>query len=128
MRLLLDTHSFLWFIEGSTQLPRSARTLIEDTTNEAFLSVASLWEMAIKVSIGKLSVGQPFEAVILQQLTLNRITLLGITVSHAAALAVLTLHHRDPFDRMLAAQARVEQLSLVSGDPAFDAYGVTRLW
>jgi PIN domain nuclease of toxin-antitoxin system len=128
MRLLLDTHSFLWFVEGSTQLPTSARALIEDATNIAILSVASLWEMAIKVSVGKLTVGQPFDAVISQQLTLNRITLLGISLSHAAAVAVLALHHRDPFDRMLVAQALVEQVPIVSRDPAFDAYGVTRLW
>ena len=77
MRLLLDTHSFLWFINGSPQISTSARTLIEDASNQPFLSVASLWEMAIKVSIGKLSLGQPFETLIPQQLSINGIASLG---------------------------------------------------
>jgi PIN domain nuclease of toxin-antitoxin system len=128
MRLLLDTHSFLWFIDGSSQLSTRARQLIEDMANERFLSVASLWEIAIKTSVGKLSLGQPFAALIPHQLSINGIALLGITIRHATAVADLPLHHRDPFDRMLAAQAQVEQLLIVSGDPAFDAYGVTRLW
>lgn len=128
MRLLLDTHSFLWFVSGSPQLSTTARTLIEDTSNQPFLSVASLWEMAIKVSLGKLSLGQPFEILIPRQLSLNGIALLGITVSHAAVVAKLPFHHRDPFDRLLTAQAIVEQMPIVSGDSSFDSYAVTRLW
>jgi len=128
MRLLLDTHSFLWFINGSPQISTSARTLIEDASNQPFLSVASLWEMAIKVSIGKLSLGQPFETLIPQQLSLNGIALLGITISHTAVVTKLPFHHRDPFDQLLIAQAMVEQIPIVSGDTAFDMYTVTRLW
>jgi len=128
MRLLLDTHSFLWFINGSPQISTSARTLIEDASNQPFLSVASLWEMAIKVSIGKLSLGRPFETLIPQQLGLNGIALLGITISHTAVVTKLPFHHRDPFDRLLIAQAMVEQIPIVSGDTAFDMYTVTRLW
>jgi len=128
MRLLLDTHSFLWFIGGSAQLRAKARTLIEDASNQPFLSVASLWEMAIKISLGKLSLGQPFETLIPQQLGLNGIALLGITINHAAEVARLPFHHRDPFDRLLIAQAIVEQMPIVSGDTAFDAYAITRLW
>ena len=128
MRLLLDTHSFLWFVSGSPQLSTTARTLIEDASNQPFLSVASLWEMAIKVSLGKLSLGQPFETLIPQQLSLNGIALLGITISHTAVVAKLPFHHRDPFDRLLTAQAIVEQMPIVSGDSSFDAYAVTRLW
>jgi PIN domain nuclease of toxin-antitoxin system len=128
MRLLLDTHSFLWFISGSLRISPSARTLIGDPANQPFLSVASLWEMAIKVSLGKLSLGQPFDTLIPQQLSLNGIALLGITISHTAEVARLPFHHRDPFDRLLIAQAITEQMPIVSGDTAFDAYAVTRLW
>jgi PIN domain nuclease of toxin-antitoxin system len=128
MKLLLDTHTFLWFISGDSRLESNARALVEDITNKAFLSVASLWEMAIKISLGKLSFAQPFEVLIAQQLGLNRIDLLGITIKHAAALTTLPFHHRDPFDRLLIVQAQVEQLSIVTCDTLFDAYTVTRVW
>ncbi len=128
MKLLLDTHSFLWFIGGDGRLSPTARTLIEDVTNEVFLSVASLWEMAIKISLGRLQLAEPFETFIPQQLSLNRMGLLGITISHTAKVATLPFHHRDPFDCLLVAQAQVEQMPLVSSDPAFDTYAITRLW
>jgi PIN domain nuclease of toxin-antitoxin system len=128
MKLLLDTHSFLWFIGGSSQISPSARTLIEDITNDVFISVASLWEMAIKISLGRLQLVQPFEMFIPHQLSTNRIELLGITISHTSRVATLPFYHRDPFDRMLVAQAQVEQMPILSIDPAFDAYGITRLW
>jgi len=103
MRLLLDTHTFLWFIMGSPNLSPRARTLIEDGSNEGFLSVASLWEIAIKSSLGKLTLSAPFDALIPQQLALNGIELLAVEVSPAALVSSLPFHHRDPFDRMLAA-------------------------
>ncbi len=128
MKLLLDTHSFLWFIGGDARLSPTARTLIEDVTNDVFLSLASLWEMAIKISLGRLQLAELFETFIPQQLSLNRIGFLGITIRHTAKVATLPFHHRDPFDRRPAAQAQVEQMPLVSSDPAFDAYGMTRWW
>jgi len=128
MRLLLDTHAFLWFIAGSPNLGVGARTLIEDTAHEKFVSAASLWEMAIKISIGKLSLSAPFDMLIPQQLSLNGFELLHLEISHAAMVAGLPFHHRDPFDRLLIAQATVEGMSIVSVDSAFDAYSVTRLW
>jgi PIN domain nuclease of toxin-antitoxin system len=128
MKLLLDTHAFLWFIIGSPNLSDTARALIEDAANERFLSVASLWEMAIKVSIGKLSLSSTFDVLIPQQLSLNGIALLNIEVAHAAIVATLPFHHRDPFDRLLIAQAMVEKMPVVSIDAAFDTYGITRLW
>lgn len=128
MKLLLDTHSFLWFIEDSPKLSATALASIKDGTNDVFVSLASLWEMAIKVSIGKLTLNSPFEALIPQQLGLNRITLLDIALSHAVAVANLPVHHKDPFDRLLIVQAMVEQMPIVSIDSALDAYGVTRLW
>lgn len=128
MRLLLDTHSFLWFISGSTNLSPTARTLIEDASNQPLLSVASLWEMAIKLSLGKLNLAQPFEVLIPQQMRLNGIKLLGIEIEHTAAVSKLPFHHRDPFDRLLIGQAMVEQMPIVSADTAFDTYPITRLW
>jgi PIN domain nuclease of toxin-antitoxin system len=128
MKLLLDTHAFLWFIEGHSRLSPRARALIEDEANEVFLSVASLWEIAIKVSLGKLHLLQPFEILIPQQLRLNAIALLDILPDHAAGVIALPFHHRDPFDRLLIAQAQVEQMLIVGDDSAFDAYQITRLW
>ena len=128
MRLLLDTHTFLWFIMGSPNLSAAARSLIEDAANEKFVSIASLWEIAIKRSIGKLTLSAPFDVLIPQQLSLNGFELLNIEIEHAAVVAALPFHHRDPFDRLLIAQAAVEQMSVVSIDTVFDAYPVTRLW
>lgn len=90
--------------------------------------MASLWEIAIKVSLGKLQLLQPFETLIPQQIRLNAIALLGITPDHTAGVIALPFHHRDPFDRLLIAQAQVERMLIVGDDPAFDAYPVTRLW
>lgn len=128
MKLLLDTHSFLWFVDGSPRLSAAARILIEDAVNDVFLSVASVWEIAIKIGAGKLDLGQPIERRIPEELRDNDIELLNITVDHTAVVAVLPLHHRDPFDRMLVAQAQAEQMPIISSDAVLDAYGVTRLW
>ena len=110
------------------KLSARARSLIEDTSNESLLSVASLWEMAIKVSLNRLSLARPFETLIPDQLTINGIDLMGITIQHATVIATLPFHHRDPFDRLLVAQALVEGMPIVSADTALDAYSVTRLW
>lgn len=128
MNLLLDTHAFLWFIAGNSSLSRKARAAIEDENNRIMLSVASLWENAIKVSLGKIKLSEPFDSLIPEQLTLNGIELLDISVEHTALVASMPFHHRDPFDRLIAAQARVENMNLISSDEAFDAYEITRLW
>ena len=128
MNLLLDTHSFIWFVAGSTRLSASAREIMDVPANRLWLSVASLWEMAIKVSLGKLKLGQPLDKFLPEQLRVNSVELLGITLDHTLALAALPFHHRDPFDRLLIAQALVEGLPVISVDPAFDAYGVNRVW
>lgn len=94
MKLLLDTHAFLWFVMGSANLSGKARALIEDPSNESLLSVASLWEMAIKVSLGKLTLSVPFDDLIPEQLNLNGIGLLDIRIDHASLLATLAFHHR----------------------------------
>ena len=128
MKLLLDTHAFLWFIMGSANLSDKARILIEDPANERLLSVASLWEIAIKASLGKLALSSSFEDLIPEQLRLNGIGLLNIRVDHLSVLTTLPFHHRDPFDRLIIAQAILEKFPVVSIDAAFDTYGITRLW
>jgi PIN domain nuclease of toxin-antitoxin system len=128
MKLLLDTHTFIWFIMGSPDLSANARALIEDMANEKFLSVASLWEIAIKMSIGKLTLSAPFDVLIPQQLSLNGFELLNIEIEHAAVVATLPFYHRDPFDRLLIAQGMVEKMPVVSIDAVFDAYPIKRLW
>jgi PIN domain nuclease of toxin-antitoxin system len=128
VRLILDTHTFLWFIDGDPRLSANAKQLIEDMNNDRFLGMASPWEMAIKVSQKKLSLALPVEILIPLQLSRNAITLLDINLSHVAMVASMPLHHRDPFDRILIAQSQVEQMPIISRDTALDAYGVTRLW
>jgi PIN domain nuclease of toxin-antitoxin system len=128
VKLLLDTHSFLWFISGHTNLSTTACNLIEDTTNQPLLSIASLWEMAIKMSIGKLKLAEPFEQLVPHQMEINGIELLPVDVAHVAKVSELPFHHRDPFDRLLVAQAIIEQMPVVSADSAFDAYPIKRLW
>ena len=128
MKLLLDTHALLWFLADDPRLSASARTTIEDPANPRLLSPVSLQEIAIKVQLGKLRLDEPFAVIFPAQLTLNRIELFPIQVAHIEPLTTLPLHHKDPFDRLIAATALVEGLTVVSADPAFDAYGVTRLW
>jgi PIN domain nuclease of toxin-antitoxin system len=128
MKLLLDTHSFLWFVAGSDKISSTARSLIEDSDNQPLLSMASLWEMAIKVSIGRLKLSLPFEELIPEQMSLNGIEVLDIRTEHVAKVVQLPFHHRDPFDRRLIAQAKVEEIPVVGADDTFDAYTVTRMW
>lgn len=128
MTLLLDTHSFLWFITDDTKLSATAKALIGDPNNDIFVSPASHWETAIKVSIGKYPLSAPFETFITQGMVDNGFKDLPIQPKHTAMLTNLPYHHRDPFDRMLVAQAKVESLPIISADAALDAYGITRLW
>ena len=128
MNLLIDTHTFLWFIAGSEKLSNQAKNLIEDETNQVYLSVASLWELANKVSLGKLSFSEPFEDFIPEQLNNNSIELLGIDTRHASKVASLPFHHRDPFDRLLVAQALSNEIPMISADEMLDLYGINRIW
>lgn len=128
MNVLFDTHAFLWFVDDNPRLSNAARDLIEAEDTQPFLSMASLWEIAIKISLGKLRLKQPYETFIPQQLALNGIGILNISLEHTAALVTLPFHHRDPFDRLIAVQAKIEKLTLVSADPAFDAFAIERLW
>src|ERR1051325_9773709 len=103
MKLLLDTHTFLWFIEDNPRLSTTAKNQLESDI-DLLVSVGSLWEMAIKVNIGKLTLSQPFEVFIPEQLSRNAIEVLPITLEHLALVSALPLYHRDPFDRLLIAQ------------------------
>ena len=128
MKYLLDTHALLWFLAGGKQLSGKARQLIEDLDNEIFVSIVSLWEIAIKVSLGKLTLTKSFEDLFPEQLHLNSIEILPITVDSLIKLTALPSHHRDPFDRLIIAQALVEGLPIIGVDSAFDAYGISREW
>jgi len=126
MRLLLDTQAFLWWVTDDRRLSKRARTAIAATPG--LLSVASCWEMAIKASLGKLTLPRPVDRFLQRQLEVNGFTLLPVSLEAAAAVADMPFHHRDPFDRMLAAQARSHDLPIVSSDPVFAKYGVRRVW
>jgi PIN domain nuclease of toxin-antitoxin system len=128
MTALLDAHAFLWFIAGNPKLSDTARSVIEEQTQTRLLSVVSLWEIALKHSLGRLTLAAPFGQIIPLQLNANGIGLLGIELEHLDALAKLPFHHRDPFDRLLIAQAIVGRIPIISADATFDAYPVTRLW
>jgi PIN domain nuclease of toxin-antitoxin system len=128
MRLLLDTHTFIWFVTDNPRLSITAKALIEDEDNEKLLSIASIWEMAIKHSLGKLSFELPFMVFIEQQMLQNSVSLLNVQISHLNLVANLPLHHRDPFDRLIIAQSMVEQFPVVGLDKVFDSYSVQRLW
>ena len=130
MKVLLDTHAFLWLIAGDASLSPRARDIIEAADNEPLLSAASLWEMAIKVSLGKLTLnfGEPFAEAIGGQLRENGVTVLPLNITHIGRVAVMPFHHRDPFDRLIVAQALIESLPIVGRDQAFDSYRVQRIW
>lgn len=128
MKLLLDTHAFLWILSDDPRLGAAVRTAYVDRASACVLSVVSIWEMAIKASMGKLTLDKPLREVVTAERSARGIDLLVLTQEHALAVRELEFHHRDPFDRALVAQALTEGLSLASRDPAFDAYGVKRTW
>ena len=127
MRVLLDTHAFLWFVAGDERLSAAASDAIADA-DDALLSVASCWEIATKVSLGKLTLGSPVERFLPEQIAFNRLELLHLELPHTARIATLPWHHRDPFDRLLVAQALEQKVPVVSADPVFRQYGVKRIW
>lgn len=128
MRLLLDTHTFIWWMTNDRALPASAREIIGREDNDVFLSAATAWEMAIKHKIGKLPVVAGFIADVPGAMEAEGFIELPVSVVHGQMAGALDGHHKDPFDRMLIAQALCEELTLVSNETRFDTYGVTRLW
>lgn len=128
MRILLDTHTFLWAGISPEKLSKTASDLFLDSRHDLYLSIASIWEMAIKCSLGKLIFHKPIEAYILDALQENAIQLLNIDFRHVMRVSSLPFHHRDPFDRLLISQALEEKIAMLSCDNVFDAYGIARLW
>ncbi len=128
MRLLLDTHAFLWFLLDDPQLSANAKSLVVDPSNDIEISPATYWEIAIKISINKYSLPEPFEQFMEREIAANNFRILHIEPRHTSPLVTLPFHHRDPFDRLMIAQAMVENIPIVSRDSVMDAYPVTRLW
>ena len=127
MEYILDTHTFLWFLEGSDQLSHKVKSEIKDIKNSCFISIASLWEIAIKSSLGKLNLKFPFEN-LTSYLAANDIEILPVTFDHIKELKNLDFHHRDPFDRLIISQAIKENLTIRSRDSNFFRYPVKIVW
>lgn len=127
MRLLLDTHAFLWFAGGDPRLPSQARRAMEAPDAELVLSAATVWEIAIKSGLGRLKLPEPLPEYLAQKVA-EGFRLLPVEAFHAASVESLPSHHRDPFDRLLVAQAMAERMPIVTGDTALRAYPVKVIW
>lgn len=128
MRVLIDTHVFLWWVEGARSLPVKARAAIANPDNECLLSMASAWELAIKAGLGKLKLSLPVKRFVVENAAANGFRMLAIGIAHVGRVETLAAHHGDPFDRLLIAQALEEKLPVVTADPVFGKYGVKRIW
>ena len=128
MKLLLDTQALIWFASDDRRLSAAARNAVEDSANEVYYSAASIWEVAIKMRLGKLRMGIPLDDSFRALLEKSGFGFLPVEFEHAAHVSTLPMHHGDPFDRLLIAQAIVEGLRPVSNDEAFDDYAVQRVW
>jgi len=130
VKLLLDTHVLLWYTTSDPQLSKTAESVIKDPANDVFMSPASYWEIAIKVSIGKLILHQPYEDFMDACINRYGFVILPVEPRHTARVVTLPFppNHKDPFDRLIVAQALVEGMSVVSADPKLDGYGITRIW
>lgn len=128
MKLLFDTHAFIWWDTEPQKLSQRAFTLCSDSANELFLSVVSIWEMAIKIQIGKLRFNKSLHEMIAEQQQANRLILLPVTVEHALAVESLPMIHKDPFDRLLLAQVQVEEIVFLSHDRQVANYPVAIEW
>ena len=127
MKALLDTHAFLWAISGNEKLSRRAAEVFAGPS-DLWLSVASIWEVLIKVQIGRMSLPKPAGPYVVKRLAENRIETLPISRDHVLRIEALPMHHNDPFDRILIAQSMEEKLPLVSSDTVFERYGVQLIW
>jgi PIN domain nuclease of toxin-antitoxin system len=128
VRLLLDTHAFLWWLAGHSSLSKRARMEIDSSGSDVFVSAASAWEIATKYRLGKLPEADLVALDVASAIESQQFTSLAVSVRHGQAAGALPGSHRDPFDRMLVAQAMLEDLTLVSNERTFDVYGVKRLW
>lgn len=128
MQLLLDTHTFLWWVFDDPKLSATAKNVISDAHNTSYVSAASAWELAIKAGQGKLKLSSPVSEFLPRHLRINGFTLLDLKLEHLVSVEQLPAHHKDPFDRLLVVQAQTEKMHLVSGDVALDQYEIERLW
>lgn len=128
MRLLLDSHALIWIQDDTSQLSTAASVVLSDPSNDRLISAATLWEIAIKVGKSRLPLSKPYRLWMETAIADLHLTVLPITLDHAERQSVLPGHHRDPFDRLLVAQALVESIPIVGSDTQFDANGVTRIW
>ncbi|HEY7428455.1 MAG TPA: type II toxin-antitoxin system VapC family toxin [Gemmataceae bacterium] len=128
MRLLLDTHALLWSVDDPPKLSIAALAAIQDPANDRLLSAATIWELAIKVGLGKFTLSLPYRQWMAKGIADLKLNILPVTIEYAERQSVLPPHHKDPFDRLMIAQALVEGIPIVSADAAFDPYGVTRIW
>lgn len=124
---LLDTHTFIWYVNGAAELPQKVRSIIEAQGAVNFVSIASLWEIAIKLSLSKLELKVPFQEIGIQ-IERNGFEILPITIQDTLTLATLPFHHRDPFDRMIVAQGLTSNLNIISKDKSFELYDATVIW
>lgn len=128
MRVLLDTHVFLWWVEGDRALSAKARAALADQENECLISLVTVWELAIKAGLGKLKLALPLKRYVVEHAAANGFRMLDIRLNHIGRVETLATHHRDPFDRLLIAQAIEEELPVVTADTVFRKYGVKRVW
>lgn len=128
MKVLLDTHVLLWILTDSSKLSPTAATAYRNPEHELYVSAASLWEIGIKVSLGKLVLQNDWPTIITNELELNGIRWLPIEMTHCVKVSILPFHHRDPFDRLLVAQSLYEEMALISADATLAVYGVEVLW
>jgi PIN domain nuclease of toxin-antitoxin system len=128
MRVLLDTHTFLWWIDNDRRLPTRVRALMGDGSNVLLFSAASGWEIAIKARLGKLQLPEDLASFLTAQLVRNHVTILSIHLSHTLHVYTLPALHRDPFDRLLVAQSQLEQLPILTADPLIQQYNVQTIW
>lgn len=128
MNVLLDSHALLWFLNDAPQLVPNAKATIEDPANRKFVSIATCWEIAIKVGLRKLDLDESASIFLPRELSVNRFELLGIELAHVMFIESLPIHHKDPFDRLLIAQSLSETMPVITADAVFDTYGVTRIW
>lgn len=128
MKALLDTHTLLWLVDNPEKLPTRVITICEDGQNELFISIASFWELAIKMSLGKIELDANALARLKTWCDDNAVQLLPISINHCQQVQTLPFHHRDPFDRLLIAQARCDELVLLSADGHFADYSVDVIW
>jgi len=127
MDVLLDTHTFIWFIEGDSQLPKKAREIIKDISNKCFVSIASIWEIAIKISLDKLELNGNLDD-LAQIISDFEFELLPISIDHIIGITSLPFHHRDPFDRLIIAQARAEKTPIITSDSQIKNYPIQTIW